>query len=314
MSGAAAREQIYAAIEESAGLLGVPCARERVWPILTAYGDGLTDASIIFSVSTGSREFDYTIQVPAGIDDPYAHALANGFVTATDHPVGALLSDVRNRAAVSEYFFDCGVVGGFQKLYASFPHDLQPISTVAGIPSLPAAVAENAGFFDRHGLVDVTLIGVDYQRRTMNVYFQLPAGVAGDLAPEAVRSMLHTAGMAEPDEQMLELACHAYRIYVTFGWDSSRIARISFAPQPRQGLDLSAIQPRLEPEVKQFMGGTPYVYGGERVSISVPKWTAEGSHFNLGSYYQISPQLMAFIAGRTEADQPRSPGQKGPNP
>jgi hypothetical protein len=302
MSGAAAVEEIYSAIEESARLLDVPCARDKVWPILTAYGDALADVAIIFSVSTGSHEFDYTIQVPTGIDDPYAHALSNGFVAETDHPVGALLSDIRARISVSEYFFDCGVVGGFQKLYASFPHDLQEVSTVAGIPSMPPAVAENAGFFAHHGLADATLIGIDYKRKTMNVYFQLPAAVAGNLEPKSIRSMLREIGMPEPDEQMLELACHSYRIYVTLSWDSSKIARISFAPQPRQGLDLSAIQARLEPEIKQFMGGTPYVYAGERISISVPKWSADGGHFNLGSYYQISPQLKAFIATRKEPE------------
>lgn len=300
MSGAAELEDVYSAIEESARLLDIPCSRDKIWPILTAYGDALTEVAIVFSVSTGLQEFDYTVQMPPGIDDPYAHALSNGFVTETDHPIGALLTDFRARISVNDYFFDCGVVGGFQKLYASFPRNLQRFSNIADIPSMPPAVTENAGFFARHGLDDVAVIGIDYKRRTMNLYFQLPTADAGNLDPKTILTMLREIGMPEPDEQMLELACKAYRIYATLSWDSSKIERISFAPQPRRGLDLSEIQARLEPEIKQFMSSAPYAYTGERISISVPKWSAGGGHLNLGSYYQLSPQMEALVASRKE--------------
>jgi len=300
MSGAAEMENIYSAIEESARLLDVPCSRDRVWPVLTAYGDAVTEAAIIFSVSTGNQEFDYTIQVPAGIGDPYTHALSNGLVTETDHPAGTLLSDLQSRIPITEYFSDYGVIGGFQKLYASFPRNMQRVSDLADILAMPRAVAENTSLFAHHGLDDVALVGIDYKRKTMNLYFHLPTAVAGNLEPKVVLSMLREAGFPEPDEQMLDLAVKAYRVYVTLSWDSSKIQRLSFAPQPRQSLDLSEIQTRLEPKVKQFMSTAPYAYTGERVSISVPKWSASGSHFNLGYYYQISPQLKAFIATSKE--------------
>jgi len=298
MAGPAELGRVYSAIEESAALLGVPCSRDKAWPILTAYGDALTEGAVILSASTGTQECDYTIQVPPGIDDPYAHALSNGFVAETDHPAGALLPDIGARVSVDEYFFDCGVVAGFQKLYASFRRDLQKVSDLTDIPSMPRAVAENAGFFARHDLDDVSVVGVDYRRRTMNLYFQVPAEVAGALAPGTVRSMLRESGMPEPDEQMLELARRAYRIYTTFSWDSTQVRRISFAPQPRPGVDLSAIQDRLEPEIRQFMSNTPYAYSGERISIVVPKWSPDGDHLNLGSYYHVSPQAKPLIAPR----------------
>jgi hypothetical protein len=301
VSGAAELEDVYSAVEESARLLDVPCSRDKVWPILTAYGDALTEGAVILSVSTGTQECDYTIQVPPGIDDPYAHALSHGFVAETDHPAGALLPDVRARVSVDEYFFDCGVVGGFQKLYASFRQDLQKVSHLADVPSMPRAVAEHAGFFAHHGLDEVSVVGIDYKRKTMNLYFQVPAAAAGNLEPKTILSMLSESGLPEPDEQMLKLACGAYRIYVTLSWDSSKVQRISFAPRPRPSVDLSAVQARLEPEVKQFMSSAPYAYAGERISILVPKWSADGDHLNLGFYYHISPQARALFA-RTEQD------------
>ncbi|GAA0565713.1 hypothetical protein GCM10009546_29960 [Actinomadura livida] len=296
MSGAAGMEKVYSAIEQSARMLDVPCSRDRVLPILASYGDAISNVAIIFSVSTGSQEFDYTIQLPEEIDDPYAHTLSHGLVAKTDHPVGALLSDIKARIPVSEYFADYGAVGGFQKLYPSFPGSPQKVADLAGIPSMPRAVAENADLFARYDLADVALVGIDYKRKTMNLYFQLGAEVAGDLESKAVLSLLHDCGMPEPDEQMLELARKAYRIYITLGWDSADVLRISFAPQPRQNLDLAEIQARLDPKIEAFMTGAPYAYNDDRVSISVPKWSAQGGHFNLGYYYQVSPQLKALIA------------------
>ncbi|HEX6760446.1 MAG TPA: aromatic prenyltransferase [Propionibacteriaceae bacterium] len=302
MSGGTDAEQLYSAIEESARLVGAACSRDKVWPILKAYEDALTtDGGIVFSAHTGAgqaRELEYTIQV-SGIDDPYARALSNGFVAETDHPVGALLSDIQDRISIDLYAIDGGVVGGFKKIYAVFSRDLQGVSKLAGIPSMPRALAANSGFFARHVLDDAAVIGIDYRSRTMNVYFQLPA--PGSVQPKTILSMLREIGLPDPDERMLELACKSYRIYATLGWDSSRIQRISFAPQPRRGLDLSALPARLEPEIEQFMRGAPHTYAGERIRTSVVKWSHAGEFLDLGSYYQISPlQLDAITATRNE--------------
>jgi Aromatic prenyltransferase Orf2 len=298
MSGTAEMKDVYSAIEESARLVGAACSRDKVWPILTAYGDALRESGIVFSVQTGERyagELEYTMQVPPGIDDPYAHALSNGFVAETDHPVGALLSDIQERISIDIYGVDCGVVGGFKKIYALFPRDLQGVPKLADISSMPRALAENAGFFARHGLDDAALIGIDYQRRTMNVYFQLPA--EGGLEPKNILSMLREIGLPEPDGRMLEFACKSYRIYATLSWDSSKIQRISFAPPPRRSLDLSALPARLEPEIEQFMKGAPYTYAGERICTSVVKWSPDGECLDLGAYYQISPLQLKTLMG-----------------
>jgi Aromatic prenyltransferase Orf2 len=291
--------ELYSAIEESARLVGAACSRDKVWPILIAYGDLLTDGRIIFSAQTGERyagELEYTIEVSPGIDDPYAHALSNGLVAETDHPVGALLPDVQERCPIDSYGVDCGVVGGFKKVYALL-RDVPGVSQLADIPSMPRALAENAGFFARHGMDSAALIGIDYQRKTMNVYFQLPAAAAGNLEPKTILSMLREIGLPEPDDRMLEFACKSYRIYATLSWDSSKIQRISFAPLPRPSLDLSALPARLEPEIEQFMRGAPHTYAGERIGAAAVKWSPDEECLDLGSYFQISPlQLKALMA------------------
>ncbi|MEU3794759.1 aromatic prenyltransferase [Streptomyces fructofermentans] len=282
MSKAAEVEDVYAAIEESAQLLDVPCSREKVWPILTAFAP--FEGGIIFSASAGERhagDLDLTIQVPRRVGDPYAHALENGLIAGTDHPVGTLLSDLAAHCSVNEYLIDFGVVGGFNKVYVHFPRDLQGVSKLAGIPSMPAAVAENADFFARHGLDDVAMIAIDYRHRTTNLYFPLPEGIE----QKTVVSMLRDLGLPEPDEQVLDSVRKTFRVYATLGWDSSRIERISFA----RSLDLPVVSARVEPEIERFVTGTPYTYPGERFSISIVKWSPDGEWFNVGSYYQFGP-------------------------
>ncbi|MFG2603360.1 aromatic prenyltransferase [Streptomyces sp. NPDC048514] len=285
-------EDVYSAIEEASQLVGAPCSRENVWPILTAYGDTLAEAGIVFSVSSGkgqSKELDYTITVPSGVADPYAVARSNGFVEETDHPVGTLLSDIQARVPVSEHLIDCEVVSGFGKIYAHFPHDLQAVAKLAAIPSMPASVAENADLFARHHLNDVAMIGIDYRRKTVNLYFaQLPAECT---EAENILSLHRELGLPEPGERMLAFAGKSFRVYVTLGWDSAEIERICFAPPPVRNWDPSILPAAIEPDVEKFVANSPRSYAGDPIVISAVKWDADGSYLNIGPYYQLSPMM-----------------------
>ncbi|WP_405791510.1 aromatic prenyltransferase [Streptomyces sp. NBC_01506] len=282
MSPAAGVEDVYAAVEESARLLDVPCSRERVWPVLTAFEP--FEGGIIFSASAGERhagDLDLTVQVPRRIADPYAHAVSNGLLDPTDHPVGDLLADIQERCSVNEFLIDFGVVGGFNKVYVHFPRDVQGVVKLAGIPSMPRAVAENTDFFARHGLHEVAMVSIDYRRRTVNLYFPLPDGIKA----RAVASILRDLGLPEPEESLLQSARKTFRVYFTLGWDSPVIERVSFARR----LDLPVVKDRVEPEIVRFVTGTPYTYPGERFSISMVKWSPDGQWFNVGSYFQFGP-------------------------
>ncbi|MFF5263765.1 aromatic prenyltransferase [Actinomadura viridis] len=256
MSREAAAEKFYSDIEETARLVGVDCSRERISPILSAYRDAFVEGGIVFSVDATRRhvgELNYAFTVPPAIDDPYAHALSNGFVAETDHPVSAVLSDVRARFAIAEHLVDCGVVGGFRKLYAHFPRDLRNVSEIADIPSMPPAVADNVGLFTRYGLCNVAMIGVNYAQKTVSVY--------------------------------------SLRANLTLGWDSSEILRIALAPPPRRGLDPSAVPVRIEPNIERFATSSPRVYPGERVNLFAVKWTPAAEYLEVCSYYKLTPML-----------------------
>lgn len=296
-------EELCAAIAESARLVGAPCSYDKIWPTLIAYGDGLDGSGVVFSVETGGHhagELEYTMQVPPHIEDPYLHARSNGFVAETDHAVGALFSELQDRIAIEAYGVDYGVATGFKKVYTLFGRDPQGVSKLAEIPAMPRALAENADFLAHSGLDRAAVIGIDYQNRTMNVYFQLPE--VGSLEPKTILSMLRHAGLPEPEERMLEFASNAYRVYFTLTWDSPIIQRISFAPPPHRGVDFSALPVQPSPEIQQFAKNAPYTYEGDRINTSVIKWSEYGTSLDLGSYYRVSPSQLKAAMAATEGD------------
>jgi hypothetical protein len=290
MSETAELADLYSAIEDSARLLGVPFSRDKVWRVLTAYGDTLPQAVIAFRVATGARytgDLDWRFSVPKDVD-PYAIALANGLTAKTDHPVGALLADIQRRYPIDSYGIDFGVVGGFKKIYPFFPtDDMQGLSTLAGIPSMPRSLGENLSFFARHGLDEVSVLGIDYKHSTVNVYFgALPAECR---EPKTILSMLREIELPDPSEQLLKLGQQAFGIYATLGWDSSRVERICFAvmaPNP------TALPVRIEPKIEQFLRSVPYgVADGGFVYAGALSSTAE-ENYKLQSYYKWEPRIL----------------------
>ena len=203
MSRETEEEKFYNAVEETSRMMGVPFDRDKVRPLLTGYRGAFAEGNgIVFSVHADERhagELNYAITVPPEIEDPYAHAVSHGFVVETGHPTATLLSDVRAQASVAEHFCDCGVVGGFRKLYAHFPHDLQEVAKLAEIPSMPRSLADNVGLFTRYGMEKVAMIGVNYRQRHVSVYFQFTPDTRPE--PDAVRAMLREVGLPDPDEK-----------------------------------------------------------------------------------------------------------------
>lgn len=292
MSGTAAAADLYSAIEESARLLGVTCSRDRVWPILAAYEDVLPNAVIAFRMGTGERytgDLDWRFTVPRDID-PYAVALANGLTAETDHPVGALLAEIARRCPIGSFGVDFGVVGGFKKIYAFFPpDDMQRLSTLVDLPSMPRGLAEHAALFARHGLDGdkVNVFGIDYRHRTVNVYF----GALPDecLRPDVVRAVVREIGLPEPSEQMLRLGQQAFGIYMTLGWDSPQIERFCFAVMAP---DPEALPVRMDPRIERFLRDVSHGGDDGRFIYYAAVSSSDREHYKLQSYFKWNARML----------------------
>lgn len=287
MSVASEVERLYTAVEESAAAVGVTCSRENVWPILDAYADAVPTAMIAFRVATNAShegEFDCRISLPSDAD-PYGVALANGFLPETDHPIGSLVSDIRERFPIDSYGIDFGVVGGFKKVWVFFPEgDPQDLKRLIELPSMPPSVADNMGFFDRHGLTDrVGLIGIDYAGRTVNIYFgDLPAACH---EPANIVAMHRDVGLPAPSEHMTRFCEQAFGIYTTMSWDSGRVGRIAFSVMTSDPLSLPV---RLGAKIEQFVRSVSY--DDDYPSMAHASVTSTGEeYYKLQSYYRWRP-------------------------
>jgi len=299
MPESATVEEITSAIQESANLVGAAYSRDQVGPVLTAFADAFAEPMVVFTAQTGSRyagQLDYSFAAPVKMGDPYARALSYDLAVKTDHPVGRLLTDFTKRFPFSEYFIDCGAAaGGLRKACAHFPRDQQKVSALAGLPSMPRAVADNADLFARHGLDNVAMMGAGYKSETMSLYFQFDADSRPE--PKAIGSLLREIGMPEPDERMLEFAHRALRANITLGWDSPEILRIAFAPPPARGLDLSVVPAPVPPNFARFAASAPRAYDGERVNLFAVKWMPGEQFIEVCSYYLLSAmQRKLFIS------------------
>jgi hypothetical protein len=280
-----ASEAVYSAIEEACELIDVPYSRDKVQPVLTAYGAGVSEESVVVLCMAGGEghrgDIDYNFTVPTSLGDPYQIAVSNGLAPAADHPASTLLADIAARCSVSFFGVECGVVDGFKKTYVFFPLDqLGDLSALAAIPSMPPAVAEHAATFARYGMDKrVSIVGIDYRHKTMNVYF-----IAGSLDEKNIRSILSDLDMPEPKEpELLEFIQNSFSIYPTFSWDSSKVKRICFSSVSP---DQRAYPTRIDPEIARFAENAPHEYDGPRVLVYGPTITPTEEYYKLGVYYR----------------------------
>ncbi|WP_159072327.1 aromatic prenyltransferase [Streptomyces sp. CMB-StM0423] len=290
MSGANDVERVYSAMEEAAGLLGVPVAREKVRPVLTAYQEALADAVVVFSMAGGRRatELDFSISVPTDHGDPFTTALQRGLTEKTGHPVDNLLAELREGFPLGMYAIDGMVSTGFKKTYASFPtNEPQPLADLLDVPSMPASARANAKLFADYGLDKVQMVSVDYPKRQVNLYFsELNTDY---LQPAQVKALAAEMGLVEPTGMGLEFAKGSFAVYPTLSYDTDASDRLCYAVISS---DPTLAPTTSEPEVTQFSmyaNNAPYAYAGEnRTLVYGLTLTPKEEYYKLGSYYQIT--------------------------
>ncbi|MFI9833699.1 aromatic prenyltransferase [Streptomyces sp. NPDC051913] len=290
MSGAADVERVYAAMEEAAGLLGVTCAREKIYPLLTEFQDTLTDGVVVFSMASGRRstELDFSISVPTSQGDPYATVVDKGLFPATGHPVDDLLADTQKHLPVSMFAIDGEVTGGFKKTYAFFPTDDMPgVAQLSAIPSMPASVAENAELFARYGLDKVQMTSMDYKKRQVNLYFSELSQQT--LAPESVLALVRELGLHVPTELGLEFCKRSFSVYPTLNWDTGKIDRLCFAVISTDPTLVPSVDERDIEQFRDYGTKAPYAYVGEkRTLVYGLTLSPTEEYYKLGAYYHIT--------------------------
>lgn len=284
MATTAATDAVYSAIEESCALINVPYSRDRVEPVLSGFGEGVSGDSVIvmcMAEAAHGGDVDYNFTVPTSMGDPYKIAVERALIEPVDHPVADVLSEVAQRCPVTFFGVECGVVRGFKKTYVFFPLDqLGDLSVLAELPSMPKALSANLPILARHGLDKrISIVGIDYIKCTVNIYF-----MARELDRESISSLMADLGIPEPDEpELLDFVCNSFSVYPTFNWESDQAERICFSSVSP---DDHAYPTTVDADIARFTRNAPHEYPGDRVLVYGPTITPAGVYHKLGVYYR----------------------------
>lgn len=287
---------LYSTIEESARLLDVPYAQDKVRSVVTAYEEALATAPIAFRMGTGQRyssDVDWRFPVPTNGVDPYTTALAHGLLESTDHPISSLFLEVAERCKTTFYGVDFGAASGLKKLYLAFPaDDMEPLSTILDLPSMPRSVKDNYDFFVRHGMdgSQMPMFSLDYRHHTVNLYFT--ALRPETLETESVRSIFRDLGLPEPSGRLLKLSRQAFGFYATLGWDSPRIERSAFSILIKDPAELPV---PMEPEIERFLASMRRRANDEKFLYYVAMSSTGEEIYKFQSYYQFQPWLNPML-------------------
>jgi hypothetical protein len=289
----------------AARALGAPFSPGTVRPILETYADCIPRSVISLRVASGTRragELDCRFATMDRDVDPYGQALAGGLLPRTDHPVGSVLAELAARFPVDSYGIDFGMSTGFAKTWLFFPPDrMQAVGDLAALGSMPASVGGHADLLERIGLAGrATLIGIDYPDRTVNIYLgEVPAEL---LTEAGVRSLIGELGLPAPSRPMLELAARAFGIYLTLGWDSPGVQRLTYALTTTDPLGLTN---RPDPAIERLVTSAPYRGDAAgRKFIYAGSIGPSGEYFKIQAFYQWAPRIadLMLVSGGAVGD------------
>ena len=268
-------------IVAAAELAHAPYDREVIRRGLQAYGSFFAGSPVSFRTSTkkGPERRLNVRYVELGVPhDPYATALAEGFIRHEGHPLDNLLPEIQATYPVVGYGVDLEVAYGLEKIWPFFPHLPQPAARAYAMPSLPDAVKAQAGYFEKYGLEDFSLFALDYRNRTINLYFMVRPG---HLAPETIAGMIGDLGFQVPGQEILGYCSMAIPVYFTFSWDSPRVERLCFATV---AFDERMLPTHLHPLIDRYCAGAPFA-GPQRTFIFNLTFTRKGDFIKIENDY-----------------------------
>ncbi len=206
-------------------------------------------------------------------DSPLDVALRSGELRDDGHPLCGWLQAVEHRFPSLGYGADFEACRGLQKIWSFFTHAHEP-RALLGLAQLPAGFRNSLPLLRDLHLDAITIIGVDYMHRTMNLYFRPSHPSHG--GPELVTRACERLGFAAPSEAAQRHAGRAGCIAFTYHWERPAIERICFyvAGHGRE------VVSQHYPQLATFAAQAPAL-------VSTPHFIIGCSHGHDGVYQKI---------------------------
>ncbi|MCB9745150.1 MAG: hypothetical protein H6741_18980 [Alphaproteobacteria bacterium] len=265
-------------VVEQSSELELAVDADRLTHALTDFAPMLVDGAVSIRTTTQVEPVLHVRSVLLGRGyDPIETAKIRGHLPMDATTMLALMDQVRSEADVLGYGLDFGATTGLEKVWVFFPQAPREVSWVAELRGAPAAVGSLVDVLRRHRMERVSLLGFDFQRRSMNLYFMQPHGM---YTPLQISAMVEDLGL--PCSPMLgEVCAHAVPIYPTLTWDQPRPARLCFGILPP---DPSMIPYHIHPMLARFVRTARYS-GGQHGLIFNPTFTPQGPYFKIENDY-----------------------------
>jgi hypothetical protein len=260
----------------TARLTGVAHDESTLRRVLGRFQDGFLRGSVQFRTTTKAPEkrdlcFRY-LDLESG-RSPLDIALRCGELTDTGHPLDAWLGWTEQRFPLLGYGADFEARHGLQKVWQFLGGAHDPRSFLE-LPQMPLAFRASLPLLRDLHLDSVTIVGVDYVQRSLNLYFRPshPSHRSGALLSQACERLGFPAPGAAAQAHAGQSGCIAF----TYAWDSQSIERICFYVA---GFTRDAV-PDHHPHLRMFAAGAPAL-------AADPRFILGWSHGRSAAYYKL---------------------------
>lgn len=221
-------ERLAGDLIAAAELTGVEYSQEAIQRVLRRFEDGFLRRSVQIRTTThpiGRRELCFRYLDLESGRHPLSIAVDSGELVPTEHPVFGWLRRLEERFPPLGYGADFEVRHGLAKIWTFLAGAHEPRALLE-LPQMPRAFRSSLALLRELHLESVTIVGVDYLRRSINLYFR--PSHASHHGPELVTRACARLGFAAPSERAQAHAARTGCIGFTYGWDAAEIERICF--------------------------------------------------------------------------------------
>lgn len=270
--------QLVEAVAITAERIGAACDKDVLWKTLTVLKEPFEAGGTAYRTTTQlPRSINVRYMNPWIPDYPFEIAVKNGLIKDNGHPCMKVLP------TAMEYFqlgrkgsgfsgVDVGAAYGLEKIWLFFKNSSVPLRQALAMPGLPSSIGAYVDYFEKYQLDKVSLFGVDFRSKTINVYFM--AWEIGGLSPTKAAGMLSDLGFTVPSDEVLQHCGRAIPLYYTFDWESPNVQRLCFgcyAPEP-------SLVPKWAPLMEQFVADAQ-IFSEKRLFYYNPTFGPDGKDY-----------------------------------
>lgn len=208
---------------------------------------------------------------------PVARLRQAGLLRFEGHPLESLLGELVDRFPMW-WGVDASVGRGTpDKVWAILEEPI-PLDDMFDLPSLPASVLAARDHFDRAGIDQIGLFGLNFTKRSLNVYSPILA--PGTMTAGRAVDIITGVGFAQPSDEEIERNAGAFNVYQTFSWDALGVQRLCF-PMRYRAEDFPT---HFHPVLEDFVSKAPFATDRRGFMFS-NTYSAHGQYFKVQADY-----------------------------